>query len=287
MTCFSTVENVIGDVFERLGFFIAKHPWKIIVSVLLMNGLFGIGMLKLEQDIDVSRVYTPMNSQATKDENIIKTLFPGNRNTDFYAQQVVADSRSATLILKPNIGNILDVSFLEEATKLHKSITLINATSDDGSFITFESICAKRSGNCFVTGSVILSPSFKTAVKASNVTYPLFNHINYESAITGLEVTASNLTKATFMKLTYNLRSDSIDQRVAVEHWQSEFLNYLETFSASEFDFAYSHSGSLSLELNVNIGGDIGLFSATFTLMITYACLATYSAKHDCIGKIS
>ena len=74
MKCYDRVEGKIGTVFENLGYFISNHPWKIIFVAVMVNGLLGIGILKLETDIDVGRVYTPMNSQAVKDEEVLQEI---------------------------------------------------------------------------------------------------------------------------------------------------------------------------------------------------------------------
>ena len=288
-SCYETVENKIGGVFEKLGQLISCHPWKIIIIVVLVNGLLGIGMIRLETDIDVSRVYTPENSQAAQDESKIQAIFPDKSGSDFYSHQLVIDGRSATVLLKPNDGNILDVDFLTQVSALDTAIKSVTG-NNDGAVVNYEDICALRNSNCVVSGSLFLSAEFRSAVQSNNVAYPFFTLssgevVSYSTLVSGAEVAGGLLTKATHLKLTYYLRSDTNAFTESAAAWQEAFVEKMESYSNDKFDFAFGHSDSLSEELNSNLSGDIKLFSVTFTLMITFACCATYSARHDCIGK--
>lgn len=289
MKCYDTVEEKIGSFFETLGKVIAKHPWKIIVVVCAVNGLLGIGMVALKTDIDVSRVYTPMNSQAIKDEAVVLTHFPDKSGTDFYHHQAVIEAKVATLIVKPIFGNILNTSFLDECKRLDSVIHNVIGLNN-GRQVKFDDICARRRNRCVVSGELFLSKEFRQAVEHNNVTYPNFQlasgeKISYDSRVAGAIYDNGYLRNATHLSMQYFLRSDTTDLLQSTEAWSEKYVENFKAFSSDAFDFAFSHTDSLGEELNANVGGDITLFSVTFTLMIVYACFATYSARHDCIGK--
>ena len=284
MKCYEKVEGKIGTAFEKLGYFISSHPWKIIIAVALVNGLLGIGMMRLETEIDVSRVYTPMNSQAVKDEETLKGIFPDKSGSDFYSHQLVLSGKSAVVIIKPNGGNILNVPFLTECRRLNQVIHNITTTLN-GNSVYFSEICSRRSNSCVVEGDIFLSSEFLSAVQNQNVTYPSFLYTQYGSLVADAVVNNGSLQSASHLMMKYFLRSDSDDFLKLSEAWEKEYVEVMKTFSSDTFDFTFSHTDSLSEELNGNIQGDITLFSVTFTLMITYACLATYSAEHNCVGE--
>lgn len=284
-------EAAIGGLFEKFGRFISKYPIQVIIIMVLVNGLLGIGMLRLETDIDVSRVYTPQGSQAAKDEEKILGIFPDKSAEEFIGYQVVIQSEDVTVLVAPNIGNILDTTFLSELSKI---VDLVNTTTAvyNGETLTFDKLCARYGGRCVIDGDVFLTAHFLLHVNSTNVTYPQFVNENgvpvtIESLLGNAEYnqTTTYLTKATHLKLTFNLRSDSIDWIEKVREWQEKFIERMAAFSNPQFDFAYAHSDSLSSELNANIGGDIVLFSVTFTLMITFASFATYPVSNDNVGK--
>ncbi|WAR11918.1 PTHD3-like protein [Mya arenaria] len=206
--CHEKVENAIGEAFHRYGRLIFRHPVKIIVMILILNGALGAGMIKLKEDIDVSRVYTPMNSQATKDEEFIIALFPDQSGTEFYSYQTVNQPRYATVYVRAVDGNVVSQS---NFYKLKTIVDIVNGT--------------------------------------------------------------------------FYLRSESSYDIEKIQAWQDKFIENMENFRSSDLEIAYAHTDSLGNELNANIGGDIALFSATFTLMITYACVATFAASNDCVAN--
>lgn len=289
MKCCKAVEEKIASFFESLGGIIAKHPWKVIIIVILMNGLLGVGMINLKADIDVSRVYTPTHSQAIKDESVVKKIFPDKSGFDFYSHQLFVPGKSATIIIKSNGGNILDKPFLGEVLRLDGFIRNVSCIKDDTT-VTYTDVCARRSNSCVVAGDLFLHPEFELQAIGHSVAYPTFvfksgDERTYSSLVAEANVRNGSLQSATHLKIQYFLRSDTIDHLLSAQLWEEELVNLLKKFASDKFDFAFAHDDSLSEELNANIGGDISLFSVTFVLMITYACLATYSVKHDCIGE--
>ena len=287
-TCHEKAERAIGNKFATFGGFVSEHPVKIIILMVLVNGLLGIGMMRLESDIDVSRVYTPQGSQAEQDEGKILDIFPDTSATEFVSYQLVIQGEDVSVLVKPNIGTILDRSFLEE---LEKIVTRVNNTVAvlNGETLTYETVCAKNGNSCVRGGTVFFIEQFLKDVDSSSVMYPIWlqSGVPYdlEALLGNAENNGTHLTKATHLKLQFNLRSDSTAWTEKVRAWQEKFIETMKEFSNTQFDFAFAYTDSLSSELNANIGGDIIYFSVTFTLMITFACFATYPASNDCIGE--
>lgn len=287
--CHQVVEDKIGGYFEKLGHLISRHPWKIIIIMILVNGLLGIGIMRMEKDIDVSRVYTPANSQAAQDEAKLLGIFPDKSGSDFYLHQLILYHKSVKVILKPKTGTILDIDFLDQVRAFDSYINSIKGNKS-GNEVIYTDICALRNNKCVISGSLFLTDEFRTAAFNNSVSFPYFilrsgEVVSYSRLLSGAVQNNGKLTKATHIKLQYNLRSDSNDYIKMSKVWQEALVEKLTTYTNDEFDFAFSHSDSMSEELNSNIVGDIKLFSLTFTLMITFACLSTYSYRHDCIGN--
>ena len=55
----------------------------------------------------------------------------------------------------------------------------------------------------------------------------------------------------------------------------------MEGYSSLELDVAYANHLSLDEELDKNINGDIALFAITFTVMLTYASVATMNIRYN------
>ena len=56
---YSAVEKRVGNVFARYGRFVARHPIKIVIIVIIINGALGVGMVKLQQKTNTEDVYIP------------------------------------------------------------------------------------------------------------------------------------------------------------------------------------------------------------------------------------
>lgn len=61
-------------MFEKYGRFIARHPWKIVVFIGIMNAALGVGLLKINPESGIHQ-YVPIGSTASKDQK--KVSFDG------------------------------------------------------------------------------------------------------------------------------------------------------------------------------------------------------------------
>ncbi|XP_053399181.1 patched domain-containing protein 3-like [Mercenaria mercenaria] len=292
-TCYDVVEKKIGSVFFAYGKFVARHPWKIIVIAILINGLLGIGMLRLNVLIEVEKVYTPINSQAGKDSDKLKDIFPDMSGSNFINYQMPDLGRNGEVIVKPKGGNILDGTFLTKLSSLYNNLLSINTTDGNGKTVTLNDICARSFGNCAIDGDIFVDPQFVNDVNTNTqIKFPYYTHatrgpVYYEQIVGGADVNSGVLQSATMLLLRVNLRTDSSYFIDSAKNWQESFLKAMKDFSSDDFEITYSHSDSLSEELNDNVNGDITFFSITFTIMITYACIATMTARCDVVGQRS
>lgn len=289
-SCSDKMENFFGKHFERFGHFVATHPWKIILIVTLVNGALGIGMLRLNYVIDVQKVYTPIGSQSSKDSDKVRSLFPDASGTLFLGYQMPNTGRYGEVVVKSKMGNVMSSASLTELAIFYSFLWDISTTDESGAEVRLGDICAKAYGNCSIDGNLFVDPEFVTAASAGTVGYPFFIHsqkgpLFYEQLVGGASISNGVLSSAVAFMFRINLRTDSDYYIQTAKKWQVSFIEKLKIYHSSFFDIAYSHSDSLSEELNANVTGDITFFSLTFTLMITYACVATITARRNCVGQ--
>ena len=291
--CYNAVERKIGSVFSSYGRFVARHPWKIIVIGVLLNGLLGIGMLRLNVVIDVQRVYTPIGSQASKDSDKVIDIFPDTSGSNFFGYQMPKLGRYGEVIVIPKGGNILDGAFLSQLSELYNFLNSIETTDKNGKTVSLNEICAKTYGHCSIDGDIFVDNQFISEVNSSKqISFPYYNHasrgqIYYEQLVGNTNIAMNKLVSAKMLIMRVNLRTDTKYFTETAKKWQDSFLAQIKEFSSDNFDIAFSHSDSLSEELNKNVSGDILIFSITFTIMITYACVATMTARCDVVGQRS
>lgn len=291
--CSNVMEEKIGDTFEKYGRFVARHPWKVILLVVILNGCLGVGMIKLNVVIDVERIYTPIGSQASKDAEKVRNIFPDFSGSNYIGYQMPDLGRYGEVIVIPNYGNILNGTFLTKLHELYIFLLSINTTDSNGKTVTLNDICAITFGQCAIDGNLFVDNSFIADVNASKpVPFPYYLHptrgpIYYEQLVGSASSFNSTLTSATMVLLRVNLRTDSEYFINTAKNWQKTFLDEMKKYKSSDFEVAFSHSDSLSEELNENVNGDITLFAVTFTIIITYACVATMTARCDVVGQKS
>ena len=60
----------IGRGFERYGRFMAKHPFKVVIIIGIIDIGLGLGLLKLEKETGIEQ-YTPTDSEASKNQETV------------------------------------------------------------------------------------------------------------------------------------------------------------------------------------------------------------------------
>ncbi|KAL3871072.1 hypothetical protein ACJMK2_039093 [Sinanodonta woodiana] len=289
--CYLRAESKIGAAFASYGRFLARHPWKFIIGCVLVNGLLGIGMIRLKSETDTATVYTPMNSQAQQDSEKVRTLFSDMSGISFSQLQLADEGLEADVIVRAPSGNVMDNTVLEEVKQLYNYVVSIDVDYD-GENISVSNICARDIRGCVVAGDFFFSPEFIVAVNNRNVTYPVFHHpktgmIFYQNRVGDVRVNGTILTSAGMLSLRFYFRTDGDKYKQMYTIWKDKFISKMKSFFSKHIEIAFSHSDSLGDELSNTISGDITLFSITFTIMITYACVATLTAKWDCVGQRS
>lgn len=287
------VEDKIGGVFSSYGRFVARHAWKILIISVIVNAGLGVGMINLTSDIDTGNVYYPIGSQARKDKDRVEELFPDLSGSHFNSLQLTEEAKWARIIVMSKTGNMLKRAELEEVKTIAEHVLNITALYN-GANIKFSDFCANVNNNCAVEGDLFWSPEFLAAVVNKNVTYPIFTSpklgaVSYASYIAdkvSLDTTGRHLTGVKFIKISFMIRTDGSTYEDMATEWVKNFNSYMEKYSSNKLDIAYGHFKSRDEELDKNVSGDITLFSITFTLMITYACVSTISGRFtDQVGQ--
>ena len=271
-------EEWFGKVFGRYGRFVArdkKTPWIILFVCAFMNIGLTIGIIKMESVTDIEEVYTPQNSEASKDRAAVKNMFP-NMNGQNFNQHALSDFGlyGEVIIRTANDMNILNTTLLSQIQEIDEIIrTQIIVYDDTGRQMNFTDICAISSTGCVVDGSVILDSLFIQSV--DNISYPVFSNRQISGVVGNTVVSEGILTSASLVKLRYNLRDDAEEIVSVSKRWEKEFENQISSINKTGLMISYAHSNSMNTELASSTTGDIKYFSYTLFLMTTYASLTS------------
>jgi hypothetical protein len=220
-------------------------------------------MLRLEVESGAERLYTPVDSQASKDRDFLDNIYPSNQN-------IQSVDVWELLILTKDRGNMLTSAFLDDVKSVDNFIRNLSFITTWETTLKFTDLCLKRSGDCLLSGDVFLSTDFQQMMLVNNITYPIFMQTTISSLLANPSASKGLLTSAIGVKLSYYLHGGYSDQ----------FIKAIPDAVFKISEIAYSYSQAIDDELEKNIGGDILFYALTIVLMMTYASTAT--SRMDC-----
>ena len=263
-TCYKKVKTLIAGLFTRYGEFVGRHPvWFIVLPIVIFGGL-GAGLVALDEEKDLEKVYFPGNSRAMKDRQHVRDTFPDLSNESYNAFSQSDTDKAVILLFKSKSGQtIFDLSTITEITTIVNDVESLSSSGR-----TYSDFCAKSSSICIVDGKIALSPAFQNAVAAGTVTYPIYNNMDLTTSISGERLNGGKLATATVLKISFTLAEDAGD-------WKSKFVAYAEDLDPTYTEVTYGTPESLGTELDKSTRGDIVFFSLTITLCCIYASVVT------------
>ena len=277
---YEDVEAFFGGIFEWVGRFIAKYPIVFIVISVLTSVLLGLGLLNMEYESSVERLYTPIGSQAHQDREQLDKRFPDNTRAEFYEHQLVQLDTYGQIIVtvidggEKDDGDVLDKDMRKEVEALHKSLMEMTIDDQDRGH-KYEELCARRNDQCVIDGLPIIESMKLYDCLKQNDSLSVWGSQDHLSFQLGGITFENNCTKAKALKLKYNLKHDTEHQRYLSLLWEKKLLDLLKDWKSSKVAFAYSVSESLDIELSNHLGVDVKFFCLTIIMMAIYASIVS------------
>ncbi|XP_061178078.1 patched domain-containing protein 3-like [Saccostrea echinata] len=284
--CYTAHDRKIARLFGRYGRLIARHPWIFIICSIILNLLLGIGLLRLEFENDLETQYLPENNQASKDRDIVRSVFESSNHENYQIHSLADVGYFAEVIIRSkNGGNVFDANAHREVQKIHNLITknvLIVDQSNKNS--SYESLCAKSNNKCVIFGEELLSAEFIRNLQNKNVTYPVYKETVLLSAMLGKVVTdGDRLVSAGMLKLRYYLQKHPLEQGHLSERWVKEFVTFIQSTRTNYTELAYTYHSALDDEVTKSSMAEAHLFMITVGLMVVYASITTAGRRVDCV----
>ncbi|XP_077864784.1 patched domain-containing protein 3-like [Saccoglossus kowalevskii] len=280
MAVYDILESYMSRLFGKYGAFLSKHALIIMSIAIIASGVLGIGLIFQEEETNIEYLYTPENSQASKDREKVLKLFADMSASNFYSHQqatlgVYGENIMVGLM---NGDNVLTEAILTEQNELDVNISMISVTVDQQEY-GFLDVCSKRSGSCVVDGiQRFINNNEFNGFLSTPILYPTEtdndgNAVYIPDIMGGVTVTdTSHISSAESLRTRYHLRTDGKFHDISLK-WERKFLANMKKWQGEKALTSYSTSESLNTELDENTDGDILEFSITFTIMITYASL--------------
>ncbi|KAL8597646.1 hypothetical protein ACOMHN_031581 [Nucella lapillus] len=263
--CFVFVTQGITNCFRRYGEFVGRYPLPFIILPIVIFGGMGAGLIALENESDLEKVYFPRNSRAQKDRDKVRDLFPSQDEHPYSAFSQSDKDNAANIIFKTKKGESIFDPII--ATEINGILAKVRDITASGKKLS--DICSKtKKQECVVDGEYVLQENFRNEVAGKVVTYPVWNNLFLFSSVGERKVERGKLVSAAVVRVSFKLIKKAKD-------WKEKFLEFCASLDPVRVEVAYETPDSLSVELDKGTKGDIIFFSLTITMCCIYASLVT------------
>ncbi len=275
---YEDVEKFFGDIFAFYGKFLSRYPVVFILISLLTSCLLGMGLLKLEYETNVQKLYTPMGSPAIKDQIKLAELFPDQSSKAFHQHQQLFESTYGEIFIlgMEERENVLTPEIIKEVVELYDSIIGIYLEKDERGH-TYSDLCAANGGECIIIGDPLLYALKQNSCLDPNASFPILpgqddhRKEDLRDLLAEVGVDNNNCLVAQALRFRFNLRHDSPQQRMLSVLWEYKFLDKLAEYESSNMVVVYAASESLDIVLNKHVASDTEFFALTILIMIVYS----------------
>ena len=221
--------------FERLGFFLARRPWIVLLVSLIVVFASCLGFIRLRFEQTSVERFTATNSQSRKDLHHAAQFFP------------LLEARQEQIILVPKHGqNILSGDCLKEAILVHQTIVNISGYSEICSRQLPTDIQQKPSKHdCIISSplelagtqfedlknfSTILAREFlrPTVVLSSGQTF-ISSHKRMLSNFRVRHKTDPPTARANALRVIYFIREPTNEDKTNIIHFETYFESLLSS----------------------------------------------------------
>lgn len=278
--------------FGNYGRFVYDNRWKLAITVFLINGIFGLGLLSLTLNNDIEDLFLNKETETKQMEDYLTELFPDTSEVHFEQYASTKQPLFVDVIVSGKAKeNLFDPRLIRETQNLIDHITNITIVSDYQGTISYKHLCARNLDKCVITGSEIidiLNYDTNSDLSALNITtlkslYAKERVFSILESLGNTNITADSVVSTQYIKFRFYLRRTTMGLSHDSKKWQKSFTQFMSKFSNNQLDVVYCHSTSVFEELGEETFPDIRYFSLSFTIMIAY--LGFYVSGGDCVSK--
>jgi len=271
------LEKKTEDGFASVGGAVGARPFLTLLGVLLMTGLCIFFLTFTTVEDEGSRLWIPQDSYPALNRDYIEQKSGFGK-----------PSRLNQFILYSSTQNMLTINSVRETFRAHDRIQRVEYKSGNQVY-TADDLCDRRKDNneCKAKGillfwnmnSTLFEEQITTeadllaAVSAPN--YPNGDIVSRNGILADYveDAVSGDLVSAKGVLMSYLMEDDSNDNAF---EWEAKVVDVLKSYkkTVSGYKFVFMLHRSVDDELGRSVGGDIMLMVITYTIMITFVCLA-------------
>ncbi|CAD6184426.1 unnamed protein product [Caenorhabditis auriculariae] len=282
------LEKPWSNLLAKYCIFVARHPWPFILLPTFLTIFLSTGILLNFKIVrGVNYLYSPLDAKWKSEEAVLGENW-ANDDKHFYPGKDLMRRRGLYIIVKSSDGG--DVLRREQALEFKEIMHWIeksNMTSTTGEWFSYKDICLHFQNDCFSnTHAKLLADIFANGhVKNFNVTFP-----SYRSRFTtepidvlgNVTVDENGVVKtASAWLILYQLKQFEPNMAEWSRTFEKEVGRSIDERRAPErlLDLYYFHSATFDLELEKENRRITPKFSITFTALIIFSILTTFTFK--------
>ena len=285
--------NTFQNMFALLGAFIFDNKWSVVIVTVLVNGLFGLGLLSLTLNNDITILFLSRNTETKELGEKLSDIYSDTDDNQFTAHSSIKLPLFVELIVSGKENqNLLNPLLINETNRLLAQIKEINISSNYQGHISYEHLCEKRSAKCIIEGyeiidtlkdcsendhGCVLNISKLEMLNSKEIYHSIIDKIGSYTKLNG------TITEARYFKFRLYLRQNTAGVLEDSKLWQNQFIQEMSKMTNSYLDIVYAHSQSLLDELGEETYPDIQYFGLAFTIFLTYC--GFYVSGGDCVSK--
>ncbi|KAJ4811770.1 Niemann-Pick C1-like protein 1 [Rhynchospora pubera] len=283
----SDVQKLIVIYYRNWGFFVAKHPWPILLVSVVLPAILCSGLTRFKVETRPEKLWVSPRSHALKEKEYFDTnLAP------FY--------RIEQLIIANGTGNIVTEDNIKLLFQIQKKVDNLRANYS-GHSVALTDICLNPLGTACATQSILQyfqmdSQSYTTYVDHAN--YCFEHYSSDESCLSAFQspldpstalggFSGNNYSQASAFVITYpvNNKKSSQGNGMAVA-WEEAFITLakeeiLPLVQAQGLSLSFSSESSIQKELTRESTADARTILISYVVMFAYITLMLANFPRD------
>ncbi|CAD5232232.1 unnamed protein product [Bursaphelenchus xylophilus] len=283
------LKGLLSAIGQNYVDFLINYPKLFVIAPIIVTVVLSTGISKFHIIRGVHFLYSPSDAPWIDEEMAVKSLWAQNDDKFYPGKDVLLRNGIFFIIKARDDGNVLSAENSLEMISIIDAVKNFTFLTKNGDEYQYQNVCLHFQNQCFSNTHIrILAQIFAESDEARehthlNVTYPLFSSkfltepIDLSSVLGGVKVQNGHVSEAKVWILAYQLRQKTEE----LKRFSSEFIHQLpqkiDQLNLTHLNVYHFHSETFDDELAQNALRMLPKFSITFTILIVFSVICTFT----------
>ncbi|CAO4363345.1 unnamed protein product [Caenorhabditis nigoni] len=286
------LEKPWSNIVAKYCLFVARHPWPFIIIPFIITICLSMGIiLNFKIVRGVNYLYAPLNATWKSEEAVFGENWAKDDDHFYPGKDILRRQGIYLIVNAKDSGNILRENHAKDFLKILEWIGSVKLISSAGRMFTYKDVCLHFQNDCFSnTHAKLLADIYSKNHQNSmfNISFPIYRStyatepIDISKVLGNVSLDSNgNVESASAWMILYQLKAfgpgngqlskdfeDGLAEKIQKGETPSELLNIY-----------YFHSATFDEELEKENRRLTPKFSITFSVLIIFAILSTFTIK--------